>query len=71
MSRLIRSYAVCQSDFDFVLKPLFASVDISKFKDGRIHFRNRVERINMVLMLFYFQFLIYEVLAHMQAMMQS
>ena len=26
--------------FDFRLKPLFASVDVSKFKDGRVHFRN-------------------------------
>ena len=40
MSHLIRSYTVCHSVFDFTLKPLFASVDMSKFKDGRMHFRN-------------------------------
>ena len=26
--------------FDLRLKPRFASVDMSKFKDGRVHFRN-------------------------------
>ena len=29
MSRLIRIYTVCLSGFDFRLKPLFASVDMS------------------------------------------
>ena len=40
MSRLIRIYAVCHSVFDFKLKALFASVDMSKVKDGMVHFRN-------------------------------
>ena len=38
MDRLIRTYIVCNSAFDFGLKPLFASVDTSKFKNGRVHF---------------------------------
>ena len=40
MNRLFRIYTVCHSVFDFRLKPLFASVNMSKFKDGRVHFRN-------------------------------
>ena len=28
--------------FDFTQKPLFEAVDMSKFKDGRVHFRNSV-----------------------------
>ena len=40
MSCLIRIYTVCHSVFDFRLKPLFASVDKSKFKNGRVQFRN-------------------------------
>ena len=39
-SRLIRIYTVFYSAFDFRLKPHFASVDVSKFKDGRVHLRN-------------------------------
>ena len=39
-SRLIRIYTVCHSKFDFRLKPLFASVDVSMFMDERVHFRN-------------------------------
>ena len=39
-SRLIRIYTICQSDFGFRLTPLFASVDKSKFKNGRVHFRS-------------------------------
>ena len=34
-ARLIRIYIVCHSVVDFRLKPLFASMDMSKFKDGR------------------------------------
>ena len=30
----------CHSLFYFRLKPLFASVDMSNFKEGRVHFRN-------------------------------
>ena len=37
---LIRIYTLCHSVFDFILKPLFASADIPKFKDERAHFRN-------------------------------
>ena len=33
-------HTICLSDFDFRLKPLFVSVDMSNFKDGRVHFRN-------------------------------
>ena len=33
-------YTVCLSVFDFTLKPLFEAVDMSKFKDGRVHFRD-------------------------------
>ena len=40
MSPLIRIYTVCHSVFHFRLQALFASVDMSKFKDGRVHFRN-------------------------------
>ena len=39
-SRLIWIYTVCHSVIDFRLKPLCASVDMSKLKDGRVHFRN-------------------------------
>ena len=39
-SHLIWIYTVCHSDFNFRLKPLFASVDMSKFKDGGVHIRN-------------------------------
>ena len=38
--RLIRIYIVCHSVFDFRLKPQIVSVDKSKFKNGRVHFRN-------------------------------
>ena len=40
MSSFIRIYMVCHSTYHFNLKPLFSSVDKSKFKDGRVHFRN-------------------------------
>ena len=40
MRRLIRIYTVYQSVFDFELKPLFARMEMSKSKDGRVHFRN-------------------------------
>ena len=41
MSCLIRIYTVCHFVFDFFrLIPVFASVDMSIFKDGRVHFRN-------------------------------
>ena len=39
-ARLIKIYTVCHSVFDIRLKPLFASVNMSRFKDGRVHFRN-------------------------------
>ena len=43
-SRLIRIYTVCHSVIDFfLLKPLFATMDESNFKDGRVHFRNSGE----------------------------
>ena len=32
-SRLIRTYTVCYSVIDFVLKPSFEEVDMAKFKD--------------------------------------
>ena len=32
--------SVCKCGFDFRLKPLFASMNISKFKGERAHFRN-------------------------------
>ena len=37
---LCRIYTVCNSVFDIWLASLFALVDMSKFKDGRVHFRN-------------------------------
>ena len=39
-SRLVRIYTVFHSVIDFKLKPFFASVDMSKFKDVGVHFRN-------------------------------
>ena len=39
-SRLIGIYTVCHSVFVFYLIPLFAAMDMSKFKDGRVIFRN-------------------------------
>ena len=39
-SRLIRICTVCHSVFHFKLKHLFASMAMSKFKAGRLHFRN-------------------------------
>ena len=39
-SRLIWTYTVCHSGFDFRLKPLFASTNMSIFKNGTAHFRN-------------------------------
>ena len=39
-SRLIRIYTVCNSVIDFWLKPLLATMGVSKFRDGRIPFRN-------------------------------
>ena len=40
MSRLIRIYTVCHSIIDFWMKTLFATMDVSKFRDRREHFRN-------------------------------
>ena len=40
LSHLIRIYTVCLSVFDFRLKPLFATIYVSKFTDGRVHVRN-------------------------------
>ena len=40
VTRLIRIYTVCHSVFDLRLKPLFASVNMSKFKDGKFHLRD-------------------------------
>ena len=45
-SRLIRIYTVCHSKFDFRLKPLFASVDVSMFKDESPLQKLRDERVN-------------------------
>ena len=42
-------YTVCCSVFDFRMKPLFASLDMSRFKDERFHFRNkRVKRLSQM-----------------------
>ena len=38
--RLIRIYTVCHYVFDFRLKSLLTRVDLSKFEDGGVHFRN-------------------------------
>ena len=40
MDHIIRIYNVCHSVFDFTLKPLLEAMDMSKFKDGRVLFRN-------------------------------
>ena len=48
MSRLIWIYTVCHSVFYFLLIPLFATMDTSKFKDGRVQFTNtRVKRLSL------------------------
>ena len=39
MSRLIRIFIVCHAVVDISLKPLFATMDVSKLRDGRVHFR--------------------------------
>ena len=39
MSHLIRIYTVSHPVLDLRRKILFAAVDMSKFKDGRVHFR--------------------------------
>ena len=39
-SHLIWIYTVCFSAFDFGLNPLFATMDMFKFKDGRVQFLN-------------------------------
>ena len=44
---LIRSYTVCYTVIEFCLKLLFATMNVSKFRDGRVHFRNSwTERVN-------------------------
>ena len=54
-SRLIRICTVCHSVFDFTLKPLFEAVEMSKFKDGRVHSRNsRMTGINYGFFFFFF-----------------
>ena len=40
MSCLIWIYTVCHSVIDFWLKPLFATMGVSRFRDGRVHVRN-------------------------------
>ena len=40
MSRLISTYTVCHSVSLFTLKHLFPTIELSKFKIGRVHFRN-------------------------------
>ena len=40
MSHLIWIYTIWDSVLDFKLKPLLNSMDMSKFKNGRVHFRN-------------------------------
>ena len=40
MSRLIWIYTVSNSVTELQLKHLFATMDVSKFRDGRVHFRN-------------------------------
>ena len=50
MSCLIRISTVCHSVIDFCLKPLFTSMDVmdvSKFRDRKVHFRNSGERVNL------------------------
>ena len=48
MSHLIRIYTVCHSVIDIGLNPLFATMDVSRFKAGRVHFRNLgVKVLNM------------------------
>ena len=52
MSRLIRIYTVCHSVLiDFGLRSLFVSMVLTRFIDGRVHFRNsgdvRVKKDNM------------------------
>ena len=43
-------YYYCHSVLDILLKPLFATMNVSKFRDGRVHFRNTgVERFNIAL----------------------
>ena len=44
-SRLIRIYTFCLSVTDFWLNHLFATMDVSKFRNGRVHFRNRDEMV--------------------------
>ena len=49
-SLLIRIYTVCHSVIDFLLKPLFATMDVSKFRDGRVYFRkSEVKGLNKYL----------------------
>ena len=40
ISRLIRIYTVCHSVFDFWMAAPFATMDVSKFKRRRVHFKN-------------------------------
>ena len=40
MSHLIWIYTVCHSIIDFRLKLLFVTMDVSKFRDGKVFFRN-------------------------------
>ena len=43
---------VCHFVFDFRLKPLFALVDMSKFKGGKVHYRNSgMEELTVLKML--------------------
>ena len=47
---------VCHSVFDFTVKPLFKTVVRSKFKDGRVHFRNSgMKGLNLI----FFSFFVY------------
>ena len=49
MSRLIRIYTVFHSVLDFRQNPLFASMEPSQFKDGKVHKELRGERVNVMI----------------------
>ena len=40
MRRIVTIYTVCHSVTDFWLKSLFATMNVSKFSDGKVHVRN-------------------------------
>ena len=44
MCSLIKSYTVCHSVM-ILTDTLFGTMVLTRFKDGRVHFRNRDERV--------------------------